>query len=142
MQKKTLGRARLWSSYKDMKRRCLNPEDKSYKRYGARGIGVCPEWIDSFQSFCSWALRNGYRDDLQIDRIDNNADYCPENCRWVTAAENSRNCRNNVLSVETVRAARLAREVLHLPIVQIAKAMGVSSSVLGTAIRYRTWRDI
>lgn len=81
--------------YESMKSRCNNPNRKKYDSYGARGIYVCDEWNGSFESFCEWALTNGYEDGLQLDRIDNSGPYSPENCRWVTPKENSRNTRRN-----------------------------------------------
>lgn len=78
---------RIWSG---MKSRCNNPKFHKYKRYGARGITVCPEW-DEYAPFKKWALANGYSDDLVIDRIDNDGNYEPSNCRWVT---NKQNCNN------------------------------------------------
>lgn len=80
---------RIWSA---MKQRCQNVKKIAYQDYGARGIYVCEEWQE-FLGFHAWAVANGYRDDLQIDRIDNDGPYCPENCRWVTAAENMKNKR-------------------------------------------------
>ncbi len=77
--------------YSHMKERCYNKNSKSYKRYGGRGIKVCDEWKNSYQSFKDWALKNGYQDGLEIDRIDNEGDYSPDNCRFVTKKENLRN---------------------------------------------------
>lgn len=73
--------------------RCENPNREKYKDYGGRGIKVCSEWHQA-NNFVLWALSNGYKKGLQIDRIDNNGDYCPENCRFTTPKENSRNRRN------------------------------------------------
>ena len=81
---------RLYSIWQGMKKRCSNEHHPFYAYYGGRGICVCPQWEDSFSSFRDWALSNGYKDDLTIDRIDNNAGYCPDNCQWITAAENTR----------------------------------------------------
>lgn len=70
--------------------RCERASDKSYERYGGRGVRVCAEWHD-FLVFRAWAQQAGYADGLQIDRIDNDGDYCPENCRFVSQTENLRN---------------------------------------------------
>ncbi len=75
--------------------RCYRKKQNDYPRYGGRGIRVCNEWRHSWRAFLDWALSHGYRQGLQIDRIDNNGDYCPENCHFVTPKENARNKRNN-----------------------------------------------
>ncbi len=87
----------LYKSWCDMRYRCNRKENKSYKYYGGRGITVCDEWL-MFSNFKKWALENEYRERLEIDRIDNDGNYEPSNCRFVTHAQNSRNTRNNKLS--------------------------------------------
>jgi hypothetical protein len=78
--------------------RCENPKRDNYPRYGGRGIYVCDQWHNP-HAFFDWALQNGYSRGLQIDRIDNNGNYCPENCRFVCPKENSRNTRRNVVLI-------------------------------------------
>lgn len=80
----------LYQVWQDMKQRCNNPRNKYYYRYGGRGIKVCQEWAD-YDAFYEWAMAHGYACGLQIDRIDNDGDYTPDNCRWTTPKENTNN---------------------------------------------------
>ena len=73
---------KLYAIWNSMKQRCNNSNNKKYPRYGGRGIKVCKEWLYSFDSFKEWSVKNGYREGLAIDRINNDGNYEPSNCRW------------------------------------------------------------
>lgn len=88
---------KLKKVWRGMKERCEHPNHSSYKNYGARGISVCDSWKDDFDCFYQWAIANGYSNGLSLDRIDNDGNYCPENCRWATVKEQCRNKRNSVI---------------------------------------------
>lgn len=90
-------KTRLFHIWQNMKARCSNPSRLDWKNYGGKGISVCEEWRNSYESFRDWANNNGYRDDLTIDRINVYGNYEPENCRWITNKEQQRNTRSNVL---------------------------------------------
>ena len=104
---------RLYIVWCNMKGRCYNPNNKRYKNYGARGITVCEEWRENFGAFKEWAENNGYeenakRGDNTIDRIDNNKNYCPENCRWVSNKQQANNKSTNIFINYKSRTKTLA----------------------------------
>ena len=81
---------RIQGIFEGMKRRCYGETVKSYRWYGAKGIKICDEWMNNPKLFEEWAISNGYDDYLTIDRIYEDKDYCPENCRWVSKEINSK----------------------------------------------------
>lgn len=100
---------RLHSIWTSMKQRCLNPNARNYHNYGGRGITICEEWVDSFETFRGWALNNGYADDLSIDRRNNDDGYRPGNCRWVDRIMQNQNRRVNTSSGTGIRGVQKHR---------------------------------
>ena len=127
-----------------MMERCTNPNCVGYERYGARGITVCQEWIDSPQAFVDWALANGFSPELQIDRIDNDKGYSPDNCRWVTARENIRNRSNSVITPTIAGQAKFLYQIEEVTIKDIADYFGINKNTMANVLTPSSekWSDI
>lgn len=103
---------RLYNIWLGIKDRCFNQNNKNYFRYGGRGIGMCSEWVNDYEVFRNWALNNGYKKGLTIDRVDVNDGYNPNNCRWAnwyTQANNRRNSHYLTFEGETRTISEWAR---------------------------------
>lgn len=87
-------RTRLYRIWRNIKSRCFNPNLPTYPEYGGRGITMCEQWSQSYETFRDWSLENGYGDDLLIDQIDNDLGYAPENCRWADIFVSNNNQRD------------------------------------------------
>jgi hypothetical protein len=118
---------RLHGIWSGMLQRCVNPNVKAFSRYGGRGIRVCEDW-HSFVKFRDWAVANGYQDDLAIDRIDNDGNYEPTNCRWETYAAQSRNQPQN-------RAVIRSDGRRFDYVTDAARASGTTTSQIASAIK-------
>lgn len=115
-----------YASWNGLTQRCLNPKDPKYPSYGGRGITVCQEWIDSFKRFLE-DVGPRPSPDYSIDRIDNNGNYCKENCRWATRSQQQLNRRNN---------HRLSFNGETLTIAEWARKLGVPKERIASRLRY------
>lgn len=88
-------KTRLFNIWVNMRQRCYNSKIPEFHLWGGKGVAVCDEWRNDFKTFYDWAMSNGYTDELTIDRIDNNGNYEPSNCRWVTAKAQAMNLSSN-----------------------------------------------
>ena len=120
--------SRIYHTWRGIKQRCCDPGNYHYIGYGARGIKVCDEWL-TFEGFYAWAMFNGYRDDLTIDRIDVDGNYEPANCRWVSALVQQNNKRNNV---------RLTYHGKTQTIAQWSRELGIGASTIRERL-HRGW---
>lgn len=104
---------RIYHIYQGMIQRCYNSNDKDFNNYGGKGIKICDEWLRNPVTFELWSLNHKYKDNLTIDRIDSNKDYCPENCQWITLGENSRRANANFIEVsgKTLSGTQWAKEL-------------------------------
>ena len=131
----------VWSS---MKHRCLNLKATSYKDYGGRGITICNEWLE-FIPFRDWSLNNGYADNLQINRINNNGNYEPTNCNWITHSENMKNRRKPKTEKLTSEIANKIRELYIIEgwtQKQLAEKYNVSIALISSIINNKRWRNL
>lgn len=96
MIKHGLYHTKLHGVWNNMKQRCVNPNHAAYKNYGGRGISVCNEW-NEFLPFYKWCMDNGYKEGLSLDRINNNGNYCPQNCRFTDRITQNNNRRGNII---------------------------------------------
>lgn len=139
-----------------MKARCYSQKSYGYKWYGAKGIKICDEWLNDFESFCLWSINNDYKIGLSIDRIDSKRGYFPENCRFITRSENSRNAfkDNSTFNIKAgeknLKAKLKVEDVINIrqelkqgiKSITLAKKYNVSDTCIYKIKHNKYWKDI
>lgn len=136
-------RLRLYNIWGNIKQRCYNKKNKDYRRYGLRGIDICSEW-HNYIHFKRWSLANGYLDNLEIDRINNDIGYSPENCQWITRAENtakSNRLRRKLSNKDVIKLKHLYT-VKNFSQYKLAKIFNLSQSNISNILSGKTYTDI
>lgn len=133
------GKTRLYQTYINMKRRCYYKKDIHYKYYGERNITVCDEWRESYLNFRDWALKNGYSDNLTIDRKDNDGNYTPGNCRFIPLSVNNLNRRTVVLDFEKAQEIRNKYSTGLYTQAILGQEYGVSHGHISEIVNNKTW---
>ena len=135
-------KTRLHGVWKGIKDRCYNSNHVGYKNYGGRGITICPEWTDKlngFINFRNWALNNGYAEGLQINRINNNGNYEPSNCNFITRVNNNRNQRKTKLSLEKANEIRGLYKTGNYTLKKLGIKFNVSFQSISFIVNNKTW---
>lgn len=137
------GRKKLYQIWQSMKHRCRPiSSHPMHKYYGGKGVRVCLEW-QTYIGFRTWALINGYKEGLSLDRINTNRNYCPTNCQWITKAENFR--KDNYKKKLTWRLVKLIRteaKPKNLLQQELSQKYGISQASISDILRNRTWKEI
>lgn len=127
-------RPKLYRCHTNIKQRTTNPNDHNWRYYGARGIKMCEEWHD-YANFREWAISNGFKKGLVIDRIDSDGDYCPENCRWIASEDNQ---PQRKLSHDDIRTIRSSGETAK----ELSRRFGVHAGHIYNIRLGHRWKDI
>ncbi len=136
------GQHPIYMAYTGLMQRCYNTNNDRYKNYGGRGITVCDLWRESFENFLADMQKN-WEKGLTIDRIDNDGNYEPSNCRWATKQIQNQNQSNTKLNPEIVREIRaFHKDNPHISKVEISKMYGVSGRHIGHIVNYQTWKNV
>ena|SRR3990170_2648491 len=135
-------KTRLYIIWNGMRGRCLNKKSNSYPNYGGRGITICPEWTNDYVVFRDWALNNGYKEGLQINRIWNDGNYEPSNCNFVTIRENTRYRRTTKLTVKKVKEIKYLYNTGNYTQKEIGKIYNITGQTVSKIIHNIRWNNI
>lgn len=139
----------LYKTWKNMKQRCYNPNNQDFKTYGGNGVGLCAEWKDNAGAFINWALKAKWTPGLSIDRMNPDADYSPDNCRFLTPSENSKRVRHRIGSdrpntklteAMVIEIRNKCRNGIKNNI--LAKEYNVKQNVIYQIKKYKTWKHV
>ena len=131
----------LYNKWRGIKLRCLNPKHPQFKDYGGRGVTICDEWL-KFIPFRDWALNNGYKEGLEINRIWNDGNYEPSNCDFVTSAENCRNRRGQkIKNIEMANEIRDLYKTGNYTQKELGEKYNVHQTVISLIISNKIWRN-
>ena len=131
---------KLYNTWKNIKKRILNPNNPDYKYYGGRGISICNEWLE-FTPFRDWALSNGYEKGLEIDRENTDGNYEPSNCRWVTHEKNIRNTKRVIFSMKKANEIRELYDTGDYIQQELAEKYNVDQTKISKIILNKLWRN-
>jgi len=131
---------RLHNIWGLMKQRILNPNSKNYKYYGGRGITICPEWTNDYIVFRDWALNNGYKEGLQIHR-ENDGNYKPDSCRWVTRTENLRHTRKTI-TMEIADEIRDLYKTGNFSMQELGNKYSISKQMVSYILNNKNWKNL
>ena len=131
----------LHGKWRDMKQRCNNPKCKAYKNYGANGVKVCEEWANDFIIFYNWSIQNGWQEGLTIDRIDNDGNYEPSNCQFISLSENTAKTSRRKLNEIAVKVIKYyLQKGVHFR--KLAKYHGVNPATIWQIQNNQTWKSV
>lgn len=135
----SIKKGKLFIIYCGMRSRCYNMKSNNFHLWGGKGVSICEEWINNYEAFRDWALANGYKEGLSIDRKESDKNYEPSNCRWITQRENSSKGKMNLMRV------RLVRKLYETNIFskeRLAEIYGIRVGSVRNILSKKTWATI
>ena len=133
-------KTKLYTVWVGIKNRCLNLKTENYKYYGDRGITICDEWLE-FIPFRDWSLENGYKEGLTIDRKENDGNYEPSNCQWLSKKENIRKQKQTILTMEKANEIRTLYNSGYYTQKQLAEKYKIKSPTICKIIHNKLWKN-